>query len=96
MVLPEAPQKISALNAHPLSQLPEHAFLINARRGKTVDEDALIEALVSGKLARAALEVMWQGPLPKESQLWETPDLLISPHAAGQTNRRGAVYCFAD
>lgn len=65
--------------------LPPRAYLIVVSRGGIVDEDALIEALVSGRLAGAGLDVTAVEPLPPESRLWDAPNLLISPHSSALT-----------
>ena len=83
MILPETEQTTKALDAERLATLPEHAFVVNVGRGRTVDEDALLEALTAGRIAGAAIDVMWTEPLPEDSPLWDAPNLLISPHAAG-------------
>lgn len=59
------------------------SVLINISRGKVVDEEALIEALVGGPMAAAALDVFEEEPLPPESPLWGMPNVLITPHIAG-------------
>jgi phosphoglycerate dehydrogenase-like enzyme len=67
------------------------AAFVNIARGTIADEDALIEALASGKLAFAALDVTRIEPLPKESPLWDMKNVLISPHSASTVtaeNRR--------
>ncbi|MGE0610258.1 MAG: NAD(P)-dependent oxidoreductase, partial [Pirellulales bacterium] len=51
-------------------------------------EDALVAALESGHLAGAALDVTEQEPLPPGSRLWEMPNVIITPHVAGQSARR--------
>lgn len=56
---------------------------INVGRGPIVDEDALIEALRSGHLSAAALDVFHTEPLPPEHPLWELPNVVISHHMAG-------------
>ena len=56
---------------------------LNVGRGNTVDEDALIAALRAGSIAGAALDVTATEPLPSESELWEAPNLILTPHAAG-------------
>ncbi len=83
MILPKTDETTNALDAARLAQLPRHAYVVNVGRGTTVDEAALIAALESGSIAGAALDVMWQEPLPTDSPLWDAPHLLLSPHAAG-------------
>ena len=83
MILPSAPANYQALNAARLACLPAHAWLVNVGRGDTVDEAALLEALTSGQLAGAALDVFDQEPLPESSPLWQCDNVIISPHAAG-------------
>jgi phosphoglycerate dehydrogenase-like enzyme len=60
------------------------ARIINVGRGGIVDEGALDVALREGRLAGAALDVFETEPLPESAPLWETPNLLISPHLAGE------------
>lgn len=62
-------------------------LLVNAGRGRLVDQDALIEALNEGRI-RAALDVTDPEPLPEDSKLWRAPNLLLTPHMAGDTPRR--------
>jgi phosphoglycerate dehydrogenase-like enzyme len=61
------------------------ACLVDISRGGIVDEEALRKALLDGKLAGAALDVFANEPLAKDSLLWDTPGLLISPHIAGDS-----------
>jgi phosphoglycerate dehydrogenase-like enzyme len=63
------------------------ALLINVARGRCVDEPALIAALKEGKLAGAGLDCFAEEPLPAESPLWDFPNVLITPHSAGETRR---------
>lgn len=83
MILPNHPSTANAMGAERFAQLKEGAVLVNVGRGSTVDEEALVEALESGRLAGAALDVTATEPLPAESPLWDQPTLLITPHVAG-------------
>ncbi|GAA1635437.1 phosphoglycerate dehydrogenase [Georgenia ruanii] len=83
MILPATDATARALGAERLAALPAHAYVINVGRGTTVDEDALAAALTAGEIAGAALDVTAVEPLPADSPLWDTPNLLITPHAAG-------------
>lgn len=59
------------------------SVFVNVGRGTTVDEGALIAALESGRLRAAAIDVTRTEPLPASDPLWEAPNLLITPHVAG-------------
>ena len=71
------------IDAQALARLPKGARVINIARGEIIDETALIEALRSGHLAGAYLDVFAQEPLPSESPLWDAPNVLVTPHNAG-------------
>lgn len=83
MILPGQASTNNALNAERLKLLPKHAWVVNVGRGTSVDEDALADALEKGEIGGAALDVFKTEPLPESSRLWKTPNLIISPHAAG-------------
>lgn len=59
------------------------AIFINIGRGKTVDEEALVDALVSKKIRKAVVDVTYVEPLPESSALWTVENLLITPHVSG-------------
>ena len=83
MILPATEATAHALDAARLAALPRHAFVVNVGRGTTVDEPALVAALTDGGIAGAALDVTEVEPLPADSPLWDAPNLLLTPHAAG-------------
>lgn len=70
------------LDARRLALLKPAAILVNIARGDVLDETALVEALRSGHLRGAALDVFEQEPLPSESPLWDLPNVFVSPHSA--------------
>jgi len=67
-----------------LGLLPDGALIVNAGRGRTIDTDALVSELRAGRL-RAALDVTDPEPLPPEHPLWDLPNVLITPHMAGDS-----------
>ena len=75
------------LGREEIDRLPAGAFLINIGRGALVDEAAMIDALRSGHLGGAALDVFATEPLPVESPLWSMPNVLVSPHSASTSDR---------
>ncbi|WP_152191921.1 phosphoglycerate dehydrogenase [Georgenia satyanarayanai] len=83
MILPSTPATEKALDAGRLAALPAHAYVVNVGRGSTIDEEALIGALSDGTIAGAALDVTAVEPLPQDSPLWDAPNVVITPHAAG-------------
>jgi phosphoglycerate dehydrogenase-like enzyme len=70
------------LDARRLALLRPGSFVVNVARGAVIDEPALIEALRSGHIGGAVLDVQEREPLPADSPLWDTPNVLVSPHRA--------------
>jgi (S)-sulfolactate dehydrogenase len=83
--VPLTPGTRSLLDAKRLARMRPGAVLIHTARGGVVDEAALAEALRSGRLAGAALDVFEQEPLGAGSALADVPGLLLTPHIAGLT-----------
>ena len=70
------------LSSEGIAAMKPGAYLVNTSRGPVVDEAALIDALRSGHLAGAYLDVFETEPLPAESPLWSMPNVLITPHSS--------------
>jgi phosphoglycerate dehydrogenase-like enzyme len=73
------------IDAAALGKMKQSACLINAARGGVVDEAALAEALRSGHLMGAAVDVTEVEPTPADNPLWDAPNVLLTPHIAGST-----------
>jgi phosphoglycerate dehydrogenase-like enzyme len=76
------------IDAAAIARMPRGAHILNVARGQVVDEAAMIEALRSGQLGGAYLDVFEKEPLPADSPLWDLPNVIITPHnsAAAQGN----------
>jgi phosphoglycerate dehydrogenase-like enzyme len=83
IVVPATPQTKKMIGTEALSSMKPTAFLINIGRGDIVDEEALIHALKTGKIAGAALDTFWKEPLPKDNPLWDMKNVIITPHVGG-------------
>lgn len=84
---PETPETKHLIGTAELARMKPGARLINVARGTLVDEEALIRALMEGRLGGAALDVTGTEPLPTASPLWETPRLFITPHTSAISDR---------
>lgn len=90
LALPHTAETEGLVGAAELAAMRPGAVLVNVARGKVVDEAALVEALRSGRLGGAALDVFAQEPLPPESPLWDLPNVLVSPHSASTADSENA------
>src|SRR5207253_528678 len=72
-------------NAGAFARMKPSAYLINVSRGKVIDEPALLDALAQGRIAGAGLDCAVEEPLSTASPLWDAPNVLITPHTAGET-----------
>jgi len=70
-----------------LALMKPSAYLINVARGAVVEEPALLDALREGTIAGAAIDHFSDEPLPPESPFWDLPNVLITPHTAGETQQ---------
>jgi phosphoglycerate dehydrogenase-like enzyme len=85
-ILPFTNETKGILGKKEFSLFKRGAVYVNVGRGLTNDEDAMIEALKSGRLAAALLDVTAVEPLPKDSPLWDMKNVIITPHYAGTRN----------
>lgn len=83
--LPMTAATRNLIDAGALRAMRSSAYLINVGRGESIDDDALVEALRSGGIAGAALDVFTQEPLPAEHPFWSLPNLVLTPHISGYT-----------
>jgi phosphoglycerate dehydrogenase-like enzyme len=83
LTLPLTQRSRGVIRHEVLGALPSHAWVINVARGAVVDEEALIDALSSGRIAGAWLDVFTEEPLPPESRLWKMSNVTLTPHLAG-------------
>jgi len=90
-LLPLTPDTSGIIDAVLLKQLPAGSFLINSGRGDHADESAVLEALNSGQLSGALLDVFCEEPLPESNPLWSHPNVIVTPHVAAPTQVTGSV-----
>ena len=83
MALPGTPETVNILNRDRIALLPPEAYVVNVGRGNALDQEALRDALNQGRIAGAALDVVVPEPLPADNPLWDTPNLILTPHISG-------------
>lgn len=81
--LPMTPGTAKLFSSEMIGRMKRGAYFFNVGRGGTVDQDALIEALVNGHVGGAGLDVTDPEPLPSHSPLWAMPNVLITSHTSG-------------
>lgn len=82
LACPLTSQTRGLLDTEAFSVMKDGAYLVNVARGPIIVDDALIDALQSGKLSGAALDVFEPEPLPADSPFWSMPNVLVTPHAS--------------
>lgn len=87
LTCPLTPETEGLIGAAALAAMRPSAYLVNVARGRVVDEPALIEALRRGSIAGAGLDCVYEEPLPASSEIWRFPNVLVTPHSAGETRR---------
>lgn len=96
--LPLTPDTEHLLDRCAIQALKPGTYFVNVGRGGVIDQGALVEALETGALAGAALDVFETEPLPPESRLWHLPNVIVTPHSAAntETTRRRGAELFVD
>ena len=87
---PLTPETRGLIGERELRAMKPTAYLINIARGEIVDEPALKRALKEGWIAGAGLDVFWNEPLEQDSELWEMPNVVMTPHMANTSPREEA------
>lgn len=88
LAVPLNEQTQHLINSAALAQMKPSALLVNVARGPVVDQLALVDALRSGRLAGAGLDVAEVEPPPQDDPLWDAPNVIITPHVGAQSARR--------
>lgn len=83
LTLPSTPETTLLVGEKELRLMKPTSFIINIGRGKIIDEEALVRALKEHWIAGAGLDVFTREPLPQESQLWNLPNVIFTPHVSG-------------
>lgn len=96
LLLPHTAQTENLINAETLAQMRAGASIINAGRGPLIDDAALLDALNSGHISQATLDVFRTEPLPANHPYWAHPHVLVTPHIASETRVETAVEVAAD
>lgn len=95
-LLPQTPETENILNAESLSCLSRGAYVLNPGRGTLIDDDALLEAVSSGHIGHATLDVFRTEPLPQDHPFWACDRITVTPHIAAETRPSSASALIAD
>jgi glyoxylate/hydroxypyruvate reductase A len=90
-MLPLTPATENILNRDTFGHLPRGAYLVNVARGQHLVEEDLLEAIASGQLSGACLDVFRTEPLPKAHPFWQHPGITVTPHIASLTNLAAVI-----
>jgi phosphoglycerate dehydrogenase-like enzyme len=85
VLAPLIKENLNLVDATVINAMKPEGVLINIARGGVVDEEALRKAVVEGRIAGAGLDVFHKEPLPTDSPLWDTPNILITSHVGGMS-----------
>jgi phosphoglycerate dehydrogenase-like enzyme len=90
LLLASVPSTFNILGEKELRSMKRSAYLVNLSGGRAVEETLLVRALKEGWIAGAALDAFARQPLPEDSQLWDLPNVIISPRIGGLTEQKWA------
>ncbi|WP_299873160.1 glyoxylate/hydroxypyruvate reductase A [uncultured Sulfitobacter sp.] len=96
LLLPDTPATTNTLNAETLALMPKGARIINPGRGPLIEDAALLDALDTGHIAHATLDVFREEPLPPENPYWAHPNVTVTPHIAAETRAGTASQVIAE
>lgn len=96
LLLPDTAATSNTLNAQTLAIMPKNACIINPGRGPLIDDDALLQALETGHIGHAVLDVFRQEPLPKDHPYWTQQNVLVTPHIASETRPKYSALTIAE
>jgi phosphoglycerate dehydrogenase-like enzyme len=85
---PFTPETRHMIGADLLNRMKPSSYFLVESRGGIVDEAALIDVLKKGKITAAGLDVFEEEPLPSTSELWDVPNLIVTPHLAGASTQK--------
>lgn len=85
LLLPDTAATENTLNSETISLLPKGARILNPGRGPLIDDAALLDALNSGHIAHATLDVFRVEPVPVDHPYWSHPNVTVTPHIAAAT-----------
>ncbi|WP_170436141.1 2-hydroxyacid dehydrogenase [Ruegeria arenilitoris] len=91
LLLPETVATENTLNADTLALLPKGARILNPGRGPLIDDEALLQALNTGQVGHATLDVFRAEPLPPDHPYWAHPNVTVTPHIASETRPETAA-----
>ncbi|QBF30257.1 glyoxylate/hydroxypyruvate reductase A [Thalassococcus sp. S3] len=96
LLLPDTTATRNVLDAKAMAQLPQGAVILNPGRGTLIDDEALLDAVGTGQIAHATLDVFRTEPLPKDHPFWHHPNITVTPHIASETRPETACAVIAE
>ena len=95
LLLPLTPETKFIINEHSLRLMKDNSVILNAGRGKLINDRHLLAALAQGKISHATLDVFSEEPLPQDHPYWANKNVTVSPHVAAPTRPETAAHSIA-